>query len=221
MTAKEVRKARFVLTGTTPLLMHNDDVEAATALDAWRKDPAHKNMSVPGDDRTPGWTWQTYLYRDEAGYVCLPADNLMVALRQAGAKMTLKRQTTFKAISQSGLLIVDDFLAFTNSGTQISTTPFAAIKDEPFSAQRDAAVNAGFELLTKRAVVGTKKHVRTRPMFRAWQVSGSIQIMASEITFEHLSTLFGLAGDVGLCDWRPGCKTPGRFGMFEAKVSRE
>jgi hypothetical protein len=218
MATKDVRKARFTLKGITPLLMHADDVEAASTLDEWRKAPGNKNVSVPGDDRSPPWTWQTYLYRNEGGMVAMPADNVMVALRQAGAKMTLKRQTTFKAITQSGLLMTDETLEFTNGGEQINAAAFVDARDDKFAMQKKAVEKAGFELLIKRAKVGTSKHVRVRPMFRSWVVSGVIQVMAPEITFENLQMLFDLAGDVGLCDWRPGCKTPGRFGMFEASV---
>lgn len=220
MATKETRSARFTLKGITPLLMHADDVEAASILDEWRKSPGNKNVSVPGDDRSPPWTWQTYLYRDAKNMVAMPADNVMVALRQAGAKMTLKRQTTFKAITQSGLLCTDEMLEFTNGGKQIPIAGFAENMNEKFSDQKKAVDKAGFELLIKRARVGTSKHVRVRPMFRQWVVSGVIQIMAPEITFDSLQTLFDLAGDVGLCDWRPGCKTPGRFGMFEATVTK-
>lgn len=220
MATKDVRKARFTLKGITPLLMHADDVEAASTLDEWRKSPSNKNVSVPGDDRSPGWTWQTYIYKDETGNVAMPVDNVMVALRQAGAKMTLKRQTTFKAITQSGLLMTDETLEFTNNGQQIPVAQFVEIRDEKFTEQKKAVEKAGFELLIKRAKIGTTKHVRVRPMFRSWTVSGVIQIMAPEITLDSLVMLFDLAGDVGLCDWRPGCKTPGRYGMFEATVSK-
>jgi hypothetical protein len=220
MAMKDVRSARFTLKGLTPLLMHADDVEAASTLDQWRKAPGNKNVTTPGDDRSPGWTWQTYLYRDAAGMVAMPADNVMVALRQAGAKMILKKQTTFKAITQSGLLLTDETLEFTNGGKQLSADEFVAIRDEKFTDQKKAVEKSGFELLIKRAKVGTSKHVRVRPMFRSWQASGVIQILAPEITFDSLQMLFDLAGDVGLCDWRPGCKTPGRFGMFEATVTK-
>jgi hypothetical protein len=200
--------------------MHADDVEAATLLDEWRKDPANKNFSVKGDDRSPGWTWQTYLYRNEDGKVAMPADNVMVALRQAGAKMILQRQTTFKAITQSGLLMTEETLEFTNGGREISIASFVENRDEKFADQKKRAEKAGFELFVKRAPIGTAKHVRVRPMFRSWVVNGTVQIMAPEITFDKLQTLFEMAGNVGLCDWRPGCKTPGRHGMFEATVTK-
>jgi RNase P/RNase MRP subunit p29 len=197
--------------------MHNDDVEAASMLDRWRKDPAHKNVSVPGDDRSPAFTWQTYLYGD-SGKVVMPSANLMVCLRQAGAKMTLKRQTTFKAITQSGLLTASDCLEFRCGGKELALSPLESIREKPFDVHKQTAATHGFELLVKRALVGTKKHVRVRPMFRSWEVRGEIMILAPEISFSNLETLFGLAGSVGMGDWRPGGKTPGSFGMFTATL---
>jgi hypothetical protein len=51
-------------------------------------------------------------------------------------------------------------------------------------------------------------------------VRGEVTILAPEITFGNLETLFSLAGNVGLGDWRPGCKTPGSFGMFTATLKQ-
>jgi hypothetical protein len=200
--------------------MHADNVEAASTLGEWRTDKANKNKSVKGDDRSPAWTWQTYLYLDEEGNIAMPADNLMVAIRQAGTQIILKKQKTFKEITQSGLLIPKDNLYFANAGRQISAAKFVENRDADFADHKKMAAEAGFDLLVKRAKVGTAKHVRVRPIFRSWEVSGEIQMLADEITLERLQELFEIAGSVGLCDWRPGCKTPGSYGQFEAKVTK-
>ena len=84
-------RIRFELTGIMPLIMHQDDVEASDLLNEWRKDPSNKNKSVAGDDRSPAWTWQTYLYSDGEN-VTLPAANLMVAIRQGSTQLILKKQ---------------------------------------------------------------------------------------------------------------------------------
>jgi len=220
MAGKNMQKARFTLTGITPLLMHADNVEAASTLDVWRKDKKNKNMSVKGDDRSPPWTWQTYLYIDDEGFIAMPADNVMVAIRQAGTQIILRGQKTFKEITQSGLLIPRDNLEFTNAGRRIEVADFVANRDADFAAHKKMAADAGFDLLVKRAKVGQAKHVRVRPIFRSWKVSGEVQILADEITIDRLRELFEIAGSVGLCDWRPGCKTPGTYGQFEATVSK-
>lgn len=212
-------KVRFTLTGVMPLLMHPDDVEASDMLSEWRKDPANKNMSTPGDDRSPPWTWQTNLYSDGIN-VTIPSANLMVALRQAGTQLILKKQKTYKEISQSGLLIPTEYLEFCCDGKQIAMADVTTLRDLPFAKQAEAVQSLGFKLFVKRAKIGQSKHVRVRPRFDRWSLSGSIQILVPEISYDILGKLFDLAGRVGLCDWRPGCKTPGPYGMFEAKLSK-
>jgi hypothetical protein len=210
-------KIAFELTGTMPLLMHADLVEEADKLEAWRKAPENKNVSKPGDDRSPPWTWQSYLYTD-GEHVVMPQDNLMVCLRMAATQLILKKQKTFKEISQSGMLMDSEYLTFRNAGKQIAVADLLAIRELPFQSQADAARDLGFRLWIKRARVGQAKHIRVRPRFESWSVSGSVVVTAQEITVEVLQKMFQLAGRVGLCDWRPGCKTPGPFGMFTAVI---
>lgn len=212
-------KVSFELTGETPLLMHPDDIEAADEIKAWQKAPENKNFSVAGDDRSPAWGWQTNLYSDGI-MVVMPAQNIMVCLRQAGSQMILKRQKTFKEISQSGLVIHDEYCRFFTGDTQVDLASIASLHDLPFSEQAEAVKELGFRLFVKRAKIGQSKHVRVRPRFDTWSVKGTIAITAKEITFEHLQQMFELAGRVGLCDWRPGCKTPGPYGMFSAKLKK-
>jgi hypothetical protein len=83
----EMLDYEFVLKCLSPILTHNDDVMASDELAAWRKDPKNKSVSVPGDDRSPPWTWMTYLYHDGVR-LAMPQDNIMCALRHAGAKVS-------------------------------------------------------------------------------------------------------------------------------------
>lgn len=209
----------FQLTGRMPLLMHADDVEAGDRLQAWRKDPGNRQNSVAGDDRSPAWTWQTYVYSD-GDQIVIPSCNIMVALRQAGAQIILKKQKTFKEVSQSGLLILSEFCPLTVGGKAIPIASVEKIRDLPFDKQSDKCRDLGFRLFVKRATVGKAKHVRVRPRFDKWEVKGQIEILNPAISFEVLEQLFELAGRVGLCDWRPGCKTPGPFGQFSAELSK-
>lgn len=222
--SEEIMRVSFELKGVMPLLMHSDDVEAADALDAWRKDPAHKNISRAGDDRSPAWTWQTYLYSDGT-HITIPSQNLMVCLRYAGAQIVMKKQKTFKEASQSGLLIDSEFMEFRCNGEQIPIAAFDWLKaatEEPtdFSHEVAAAKKHGFRLFTKRAKVGQSKHIRVRPRFDSWTVTGSLEVYAPEITFSVLEQMFSIAGRGGLCDWRPNCRTPGPYGMYEAKLMK-
>ena len=109
---------------------------------------------------------------------------------------------------------------FTTGGKQIAITDCTNLRDLPFSKQADAVRAMGFRLFIKRAKIGQAKHVRVRPRFDSWQISGTINILTPDISWEVLCKLFDLAGRVGLCDWRPGCKTPGPYGMFTAKLKK-
>lgn len=213
-----MKKFQFTLNGFMPLLMHADNIEGSDDLQEWRKQPANKGVSVAGDDRSPAWTWQTYCYHD-GEHIVMPSENVMVALRQAGAQMILKKQKTFKEITQSGLLISSEGCEFRIDGKQIKWSDIVAMREKTFSEQAAECRKIGFELFVKRARVGTSKHVRVRPKFKAWTVSGEILVLKQEITGDILQQLFELAGKAGLCDWRPAGKTPGPYGQADATVT--
>jgi hypothetical protein len=210
----------FELTGSMPLLMHHDDVERADDLIAWRKDPKNKSVSVAGDDRSPAWTWQTYLYHD-GDHLAIPQGNLMTCLRYAGTKIASKGKSTFKSLSQSGLLLTSDFCEFLSNGKPVAIKDVLRFRDEPFSVHKQRVRDMGFDLLVNRAKVGVSKHVRVRAKFSSWSVSGSIQVLDAAITTDVLDQMFAIAGTyAGLCDWRPSSKeSPGPYGTFTAKVS--
>lgn len=235
----DIRVFSFRLIGTTPLLMHADDVEQADGLDAWRKDPAHKGVSKAGDDRSPPWTWKTYCYSD-GKYISVPADNLMAALRYAGSQLTLKKQKTFKAATQCGLVIrelhcpvqvpifnVPESPDNPESGIASGIKGWRKVDadavnglDGTFAEQAQAVKELGFKLFVKRAPVGTSKHVRVRPRFEHWMLEGTIEVAMPEFTTEVLTKLWTIAGNyAGLCDWRPASpKSPGPFGRFQAEL---
>jgi hypothetical protein len=212
-----MKRFQFTLTGFMPLLMHADNIEGSDELQEWRKRPANKGVSTPGDDRTPPWTWQTYCYHN-GEHIVMPSENIMVALRQAGAQMTLKGKKTFKEITQSGLLISTESCEFRSNGGQVKWSDILAIRERTFAEQAAAVKVFGAELFVKRAKVGNSKHIRVRPKFKAWEVSGEIMVLKPEITSEVLKQLFELAGKAGLCDWRPAGKTPGPYGQADAVV---
>ena len=215
--ADSKRDYSFVLSGIMPLIMHADSIDGSDELQEWRKNPTNKGVTVPGDDRSPGWTWQTYLYTDGT-YVTIPADNVMVSLRQAGAQLILKKQKTFKESTQSGLMIPSEHCDLYAAGKQIEIAGIQELRSLPYAQQRAAVKAMGFELFAKRAKVGTSKHIRVRPRFRQWMVEGMITASRPEITEEVLQQLFYLAGTCGLCDWRPAGKTPGAYGQFQSEV---
>jgi len=215
-------RVEFTLIGATPLLFHADDVEQSDTLQAWRKDTANRAQSVAGDDRSPPWTWQTYLYSDGTR-LAWPSANLMVALRAAGAQVVLKKQKTYKEITQSGLFVAREFLAFTTNGKPVLMADIEAMRSGTFKQQTQEAAKLGFRLWCKRARVGQAKHVRVRARFETWEMVGELEVQphaADSLTYERIQELFVLASRVGMGDWRPGCKTPGPFGTFDVRLKR-
>lgn len=209
---------RFELTGVTPILFHADDVEAADELGKWRKDPAHKNISVPGDDRSPAWTWITYLHHD-GEHLAVPADVIMAALRFAGGQIIMKGQKTFKAASQSGLCVLDEFCEFRGPKGRVAIADIHAFQDEPFAVHAQRVKDLGFRLFVKRGTIGKSKNIRVRARFEEWSIRGRIEVLDEVITADVLRTMFEIAGSkAGFLDWRPNCSKPGPYGRATAKV---
>ncbi len=211
----------FTLTGKQPVLFHADDVMATDHLKAWQIDPDNKNVSVAGDDRSPPWTWQIYLYHDETN-LAIPFENIMAMLRKAAARIPLpKGKGTFKELSQSSLVILEPYCEFRSHNKLVPIAPIRAMKDESFAKQFELVKKLGFELKVKRAAVGQKKHVRVRAQFQPWSVTGVIEVLDPIITPELLAQMFHIGGkNVGLLDWRPGSpKSPGPYGTFSSMVA--
>lgn len=209
--------------GLTPLLMHADNIEWSDAMDEWRKQPENKATSKAGDDRTPPWRWIGSLNTD-GKVVTIPSEYIMGCMMAGGAQVpTGTGKKTFKAQSQSGLLCPEFHwpLYINGSGSTVSLADVNALREKKhFVEHTEAAKKMGFSLFVKRAKVGQSKHVRVRPRFDEWSTEGRVAIIDEAITPKILQQILDIAGRYkGLGDWRPGGKTPGQFGMFEATVT--
>lgn len=213
-----MQRYEFKLIGASPLLVHADNVLAADELMKWRKEPGNKSISVPGDDRSPPWTWQTYLYSD-GKHLSMLADAIMVALRFAGSKMTMKKQESFKSATQSGILIHQENLPIIGAKGMIPVGSVAKLKADSFEDQLAAVEKLGFTLDIRRAVVGQSKHVRVRPRFNVWSLKGTLEVTEQAITEDVLEQLFDIAGTrSGIGDWRPSAKKSGSYGRFSTEL---
>lgn len=222
-----MRLYSVTLTGMTPLLMHNDNIEWADYMDEWKNDPANKKISKAGDDRNPAWRWIGYCYHDNKNIV-IPQGNIFRAIMEGGAMVPVpgaRSNKTFKAQTQSGMMSMEQYWQFyTQDGQQISWASIEElIKVTDFKEMRAQIKGLGFDLLVKRARIGTSKHIRVRPEFaQGWVAKGVIGVWDSQITDQTLHDILQYAGRYkGLCDWRPGSKTPGPYGMFEAEIIRQ
>lgn len=211
------------LTGKTPLLMHHDNIEWADFMDEWKNNPSNKKTSKAGDDRTPAWRWLGCCYHDNK-HLCVPQGNIMRSIMEGGAMVPVpggRMGKTFKSQTQSGMMSVEPFWPLEIGGSLIAWADIEALKDiSQFAEQKKMAQALGFELMVKRAKIGTSKHIRVRPSFApGWTLRGSFAVWDEQIDQRVLQDILDYAGQYkGLGDWRPGGKTPGPYGTFEAKV---
>lgn len=220
-----MKTVNITLTSKMPLLMHADNIDWADKMEEWKNDPNNKGKSKAGDDRTPPWRWIGCLNFDDPtkGVVTIPSEYIMRCI-MAGAAMvpTGKGKTTFKSLSQSGLVCGEFQWPLLVNGNAIPMADVReVIKAESFKENCAMAEAMGFSLFVKRAGVNGNKHIRVRPRFDNWSARGTITIVDDAITVENLRTIMEFAGRFkGLGDWRPSApKMPGPFGTFEAKVS--
>jgi len=217
-----VKEYRIRIKGITALLHHADNVEWADAMEAWRNNPKNKARSKAGDDRTPGFMWIGNLYHDGKRIV-IPADNIMVAYRGAGARVPVpggRSGKTFKQQTQSGMSIKEIFVPLLINGKTIPVAKILSLaKEESFVAHAKLVKSLGFALDVRRAKIRSSKHIRVRPRFDSWEAKFTLSVWDKQITGEIISTLSTFAGSYqGLCDWRPSSASPGAWGRFEAKV---
>lgn len=212
---------KFEITGITPIILHNNDIEARDHIESVRK---RMKGGKAGDDRSPPESWKGYLYTsEETGNVCIPAENLLACMLGGGSKVKVGGKETLKTHSQRiGFDRLDYDLKV--GGKTIAKSDTDAITGE-FGEHAAAARSLGFRLHVKSASVGTSKHIRVRPIFSNWSVSGSFEIEqddANVLGLTALRDLFTACGRlVGLGDWRPSSpKKPGQYGRFTAVVER-
>lgn len=216
---------QFELTGVSPLLMHNDDIRAADEVNDWLAAAKKLNKkTAAGDDRYPPWKWITYCYINE-GQLVIPSDNLMVGLRDAGKRIIYQKKESYQRLTQTSLLPSSDYFEFRNAGQAVPMDKFLKMREQDtaeFMNYLTAVHKGGFDLHVKRArnPSGQTKQVRVRPKFDQWSLSGCIEVIDDLISLDIFTQLLSLAGSYGgLCDWRPGSKTPGRMGMFTATAT--
>lgn len=218
----------FVMTGVKPLLLHADNVEWGDTLKSWQTDPANRDISKAGDDRSPAWTWMGYLPGDEVASV--PCSYIAAALRDAGRTFKIgKGNKTYKEAASSLVWFEPpaefggEFFPILIDGKMV---PSAAIRSRlldclDFTEHLATAKRHGFRLDVRRARVGQSKHVRVRPRFEpGWTVRGTLELADPDILPPSvLAQLFDIAGRRGIGDYRPSSKAPGPFGMFEASLT--
>lgn len=212
---------KFQIQGVTALIMHSNDVEARDGIEAIRK---RMKGGKPGDDRSPPESWKGYLYTSEdTGNICIPSENLLACLLGGGTKVKVGGKETLKSHSQRVGFDRLDYDLMVN-GKAIAKTLVDKVTGE-FGEHAAAARKLGFRLHVKPCTVVNSKHIRVRPIFSNWSLSGNFEIEDEDATvlgLTPLRDLFAACGRlVGIGDWRPSApKRPGQYGRFTATVER-
>lgn len=208
------KRYEIILEGKTPLLMHRDNIE----LEFQEHVKGRIRGTKAGDDRVPPDTWKRYVYADDPnGHVVIPALNMMAMLREAGKKFKVGN-SSLKAASQSDIWVEDDFIKLINRGEPTPAKDLSEIEGD-FSEQCKAAEELGFRLHVARVVVQKNRHVRVRPCFDEWKLKFTVTCSHEGLNPEQFRAIWRLAGRrVGLGDWRPGNRQPGRYGMFTCEI---
>lgn len=213
---------KVTLTGESPIIMHADNLKGAESVKSWQKNPNNKEKSIAGDDRSPAWTWLTYCYHNGKNLV-IDVDCIMSMLRDAGKKCPAPTgKGSLKSQTQSGIIAEGLGWDLRTNGELIPWEPLAALyNEENFEVHQQVAESLGVELFLKRAKVGMNKHVRVRPRISNWTAEGIITVLDEQLTESVITTILKQGGFyIGLCDWRPGSRSPGQFGRFSVNVEK-
>lgn len=170
------------LIGTAALLLHRWSNEAVR-----EKAAAGKNTAAKKTDNI-----ESYVYRDEAGHICLPGLYLQRALQEAGRFRQDPRSPRKSALDlcKAGIMVTPEL------------SPIL-VNDQP---------TADWDYLDQRRVVVQRSGIeRSRPAFR---LGWSVVVQITSILPEYIGEQFlrGLIDDagrlIGVGDFRP---TYGRF----------
>lgn len=195
-------KIRFTLTGTSPLLMHNERL--ADPLDPFTralKAVTGKTKKTDEDhEQMARIEFEGGLYFDSAVGPYWPGPNFHRSLVE-GARLTKNGKDVERA-----LLILDDICPVAYKGPRSVEGLYA---------------DKGY-MLRKSVKTGMSRRVmRTRPMFSEWTLEYEAELDALLLNFEDVVVIAETAGLlVGMGDWRPSSPHGGMYGRYTVVVER-
>lgn len=180
------------LVGISPLMTHNEQL-ANPLNPVTRELKKLTHQRGKSDDlleQIMKLEWLGGLYTED-GKVGMPGDNVMACLKEGARKR--KQGKDFAA----GVLPTAAF--------------FPLIYDGP--KEPEALWNAGKFLDYRGVVIGGKRLMRARPIFRAWSLDVAFEYDPEIVNEEQIREALEIAGErCGLCERRPS--KGGSFGRF-------
>lgn len=197
-----MKELKIRLTGTSPLMMHNN--RGANPLSPWAKImkplTAKRNKTDSDYEEIARMEWEVGLYLDD-GVVVVPSRCIEKCL-WIGAK---KSKNGPKVLT--GVVIDENSCKLEYSGKQIKADDSGEFPNSMLDAHYDAYKDQ------RMVKVGTAQVLRTRPIFNDWAVN--VTLVYDENTIDK-RTLLSCAKDagrlVGLLEMRP------QLGKFTVEV---
>jgi hypothetical protein len=184
------------LTGTTPLLMHNEQLsDSDNPVVKQIKELTDKSDQTESDKKEISrLEWRGGLYTNGGDEVVVPAKNLIKCFREAASE--------------------------TREGKKVAKTLSPLAMHYPLVHSGPGNVEELFKnpiFIDKRQVkVGTARIKRTRPIFPQWALTAEFMLSDTVMNFSAIKRVIELAGaSVGLCDARIL-----GHGRFEANVKK-
>ena len=172
------------LTGTTPLMMHNERLSNADD----RHTKAIKELTDKGTNQTERdkaeiskLEWYGGIYTNGSDEIVIPSANLIKCVRET-ATITKEGKKVARALTP---LAIHAMLIY--SGPKKLDALFA---DKTFIDRRQVKVGRG-------------RITRTRPIFHQWALAIDFELLDDVMSFSDVQRLWELAGlSTGLCDAR-------------------
>jgi hypothetical protein len=190
-------QVRIELTGTTPLMMHNERlIDPENEFNQQIKAITGKKTNQTEEDKkvVAKLEWYGGLYADESGNVVIPTGNIIKCVRD-GAAVKKAGMTVLRGIAPHALSA-----PLINGGDRH--------KDKLWGnpIHRD-----------RRSVgIGRSKVMRTRPIFPKWAVTADFELLEDVLNFDELKAHVENAGrSIGLGDARIK-----GYGRFTANVTK-
>lgn len=183
-----VEQVVYVVTGTSPCLMHNP-----ASMKSQGSEMKNAKTVIPTQEAEA----QAGLYINDHGHLYIPSIALRNSLMGAGVGKKIGKQTAWKMIA-CGAFTVEAECPLVNPKTGKPLTTYSKIN-------------------VARVVLGAGKNakgiVRARPQIDQWQTKIVLEIDDDFISKEQVLQLFQLAGRmIGILDWRPERK--GSYGRY-------
>lgn len=206
------KTVKATIVSTTALLMHNgqlSDPLNEIAIEMKKLNDSKRGKKTEADHvrlaelEFTGGLWLDTQYGGKKGEPVVPADAIEAMLQRAGSVV---KQRGGKRDFATGVRVIADYFPLLYKGPRTAEglwgDGFRGDKPSPF-------------IFRKSVTNQNARIIRTRPRFDAWKLELEFEFDDHTVQANVVKEALERAGDVvGIGDWRPSSKTPGKYGRF-------